>query len=135
MQQGHYLAKRVRKAIRGAPFPNFAYRDKGRMATIGRSRAVAEIASLRFAGRPAWWVWLLVHIYYLIGFKNRLVVILQWAGAFVRFSRGSRLIVDKEWQFYPMEKAGAPDQNARDTSDEQAKPSAPREAENPSRNS
>jgi NADH dehydrogenase len=135
MQQGHYLAKRVRKAIRGAPFPNFAYRDKGRMATIGRSRAVAEISSLRFAGRPAWWVWLLVHIYYLIGFKNRLVVILQWAGAFVRFSRGSRLIVDKEWQFYPMEKAGAPDQNARDTSDEQAKPSAPREAENPSRNS
>ncbi len=100
IQQGHYLAKRVRSAIRGAPYPDFVYRDKGRMATIGRSRAVAEIRALHFAGRSAWWVWLLVHIYYLIGFKNRLVVMLQWAGSFIRFSRGARLIVSKDWQFY-----------------------------------
>lgn len=100
IQQGHYLAKRVRSAMREAPYPDFKYRDKGRMATIGRSRAVAEIGALHFAGRPAWWVWLLVHIYYLIGFKNRLVVMLQWTGSFIRFSRGARLIVSKDWQFY-----------------------------------
>ena len=100
IQQGHYLAKRIRSAIRGAPHPDFSYRDKGRMATIGRSRAVAEIGPLRFAGRPAWWVWLLVHIYYLIGFKNRLVVMLRWTGSFIRFTRGARLIVSKNWQFY-----------------------------------
>jgi len=100
LQQGHYLARRLRKTIRGAACPDFRYRDKGRMATIGRSRAVAEIASIRFAGRPAWWVWLLIHIYYLIGFKNRLFVMLQWAAAFVSFQRGARLIVGKNWQFY-----------------------------------
>ena len=70
------------------------------MATIGRSRAVAEIGSIRFAGRTAWWIWVLIHIYYLIGFKNRLFVMLQWAASFVSFRRGARLIVDKEWRFY-----------------------------------
>ena len=100
LQQGHYLAKKIRKALRGADVPDFHYRDKGRMATIGRSRAVAEIASIRFAGRPAWWVWLFIHIYYLIGFRNRLLVMMQWAMAFVSFQRGARLIVGKHWRFY-----------------------------------
>jgi NADH dehydrogenase len=100
LQQGHYLAKHLSKAMRGGSSPDFTYRDKGRMATIGRSRAVAEIGSIRFAGRTAWWIWLLIHIYYLIGFKNRLFVMLQWAASFVSFRRGARLIVDKEWRFY-----------------------------------
>ena len=120
IQQGHYLAKRIRSAIRGAPHPDFSYRDKGRMATIGRSRAVAEIGPLRFAGRPAWWVWLLVHIYYLIGFKNRLVVMLRWTGSFIRFTRGARLIVSKNWQFYnkpaPETQTDSVDAPARNTS-------------------
>ncbi len=100
LQQGHYLAKKIRKSLRGGSSPDFRYRDKGRMATIGRSRAVAEIGAIRFAGRPAWWVWLVIHIYYLIGFRNRLLVMLQWAMAFVSFQRGARLIVGKRWRFY-----------------------------------
>ena len=100
------------------------------MATIGRSRAVAEIASVRFAGRPAWWVWLLVHIYYLVGFKNRLVVILQWIGAFVRFSRGARLIVGKDWRFYPAEGIEGSDQNTDDRAGEEGTVPPPGEKPN-----
>ena len=108
LQQGRYLAKRLRRIVRGQSFHDFVYRDKGRMATIGRARAVAEVGSIRFSGRPAWWVWLLVHIYYLIGFRNRLLVLLQWSGSFANFGRGARLIVDKAWQFYddPGDKPG-----------------------------
>jgi len=104
LQQGRYLAKRLRKIVRGQDCPDFAYRDKGRMATIGRARAVAEVGPIRFGGRLAWWVWLLVHIYYLIGFRNRLLVLLQWTTSFANFGRGARLIVGKRWQFY--DKAG-----------------------------
>ena len=100
LQQGRYLAKQLRRLVRGQKSRDFAYRDKGRMATIGRARAVAEIGPIRFSGRPAWWVWLLVHIYYLIGFRNRLLVLLQWSTSFASFGRGARLIVDKAWQFY-----------------------------------
>jgi NADH dehydrogenase len=108
LQQGRYLAKRLRRIVRGQSYHDFVYRDKGRMATIGRARAVAEVGSIRFSGRPAWWVWLLVHIYYLIGFRNRLLVLLQWSGSFANFGRGARLIVDKAWQFYddPGDKPG-----------------------------
>ena len=101
LQQGRYLARCLAHHDRGQSYPAFRYRDKGRMATIGRSRAVAEIGKLRFTGRPAWWAWLSVHIYYLVGFKNRLFVLLQWTSAFVSFSRGARLIVGKKWRFYP----------------------------------
>ena len=100
LQQGRYLAKRLRRVVRGQEFRDFVYRDKGRMATIGRARAVAEVGPIRFSGRPAWWVWLVVHIYYLIGFRNRLLVLLQWTSSFANFGRGARLIVGKEWQFY-----------------------------------
>ena len=101
MQQGRYLSRRIRAELRGEVCPTFAYRDRGKMATIGRSRAICQTPHFQFAGRLAWFAWLLVHIYYLVGFKNRLFVVLQWAWAHLTFRRGARLIVSKEWRFYP----------------------------------
>ena len=100
MQQGRYLSRRIRAELRGEVCPTFAYRDRGKMATIGRSRAICQTPHFQFAGRLAWFAWLLVHIYYLVGFKNRLFVVLQWAWAHLTFRRGARLIVSKEWRFY-----------------------------------
>ncbi len=68
------------------------------MATIGRSRAIVEIGRFKFAGWFAWVTWLIVHIYYLTGFKNRFFVVLQWAWSYMTFRRGARLIVEKEWR-------------------------------------
>jgi len=100
MQQGRHLARQIRRELAGKPREPFRYRDKGQLATIGRSRAVLEIGRLRMAGPLAWLLWLVVHVYYLAGFKNRLFVVLQWAWAYGRFRRGARLIVGKEWRFY-----------------------------------
>lgn len=100
MQQGIYFARLVRDELRGRPRQPFRFKDKGQMATIGRSRAICEFGSLRLAGWFAWWFWLVVHIYYLTGFRNRLSVVLQWAWSYLTFSRGARLIVGKEWQAY-----------------------------------
>lgn len=71
------------------------------MATIGRSRAITEIGRYRFTGLFAWLVWLVVHIYFLTGFRNRLFVVISWAWSFFTFRRGARLIVSKRWQSYP----------------------------------
>ncbi len=100
MQQGRYVARHIRAMIRGASIPGFRYRDKGQMATIGRRRAVCQLGRVEFAGLAAWLTWLVVHIYYLVGFKNRLFVVLQWGLAYWTFRRGARLIVDKDWRFY-----------------------------------
>jgi len=105
LQQGRHLARTLRRDLDGKPREPFRYRNKGQMATIGRSRAVLEMGPLRLAGLPAWLAWLVVHVYYLVGFKNRLFVVLQWAWAYWRFRRGARLIVGKSWRFYgPREK-------------------------------
>jgi NADH dehydrogenase len=100
MQQGEHLARQIRRELAGRPREPFRYRDKGQLATIGRSHAVLEIGRLRMAGLLAWLLWLVVHVYYLVGFKNRLFVVLQWAWAYGRFRRGARLIVGKQWRFY-----------------------------------
>ena len=100
MQQGRYLARTIRRDLAGKPRQPFRFVDKGQMATIGRSRAIVEIGRLRLAGFPAWLLWLVVHIYYLTGFKNRLLVVLQWAWSYLSFRRGARLIVNKEWRFH-----------------------------------
>ena len=68
------------------------------MATIGRKRAICEIGRVRFRGMFAWMAWLTVHIYFLIGFRNRLMVILNWGWAYATFRRGARLIVSKDWR-------------------------------------
>jgi NADH dehydrogenase len=95
MQQGRYAAKLILEKAnlkpRQTPTP-FRYFDKGQMATIGRRRAVVEAGSLRFSGYLAWLTWLFIHIYYLIGFKNRFFVFYQWAWAYLTFRRGARLI-------------------------------------------
>jgi NADH:ubiquinone reductase (H+-translocating) len=93
MQQGRYAGKAIAARLAGRRGPGpFRYRDKGMLATIGRDRAVAQVWKLRFNGRLAWWAWLLVHIYYLIGFENRLVVMLRWAYSYLTRGRASRLI-------------------------------------------
>lgn len=103
MQQGRYLARVIREDIAGRPRQPFHFVDKGQMATIGRSRAVVEIGRLKFTGFFAWAMWLAVHIYYLTGFKNRLLVVLQWAWSYLTFHRGARLIVNKEWRFQKLD--------------------------------
>jgi NADH dehydrogenase len=95
MQQGRYAGRLLARRLAGKPAPApFRYRDKGTLATIGRARAVAEVRGLRFSGFLAWWTWLLVHIFYLIGFENRAVVMFRWAYSYVTRGRGSRLITD-----------------------------------------
>lgn len=107
LQQGRYVARTIQRDLKGRPREAFEYWDKGQMATIGRRRAVLETRSLRMAGFWAWIVWLLVHIYYLTGFKNRLLVLLQWSWSYMTFARGARLIVEKGWRSYGQAAAGA----------------------------
>ena len=92
MQQGRYAAKLVRARLEGHPIEPFRYRDKGNLATIGRARAVADLHAIRLSGFPAWVTWLAVHLFYLIGFENRLIVLIRWLISFVTRGRGARLI-------------------------------------------
>jgi NADH:ubiquinone reductase (H+-translocating) len=110
IQEGRHAAQNVLRTIRGEPRVPFRYRDKGSLATIGRAAAVAQIRGLEFSGLPAWLAWLLVHIFFLIGFRNRVAVLLQWAWSYVTFSRGARLITDtaKHWRFTADRRALAP---------------------------
>jgi NADH dehydrogenase len=92
MQQGRYAAKLVRARLGGDRTRPFHYLDKGNLATIGRARAVADLHVLRLGGFPAWVTWLVVHLWYLIGFQNRLLVFIRWAFSFLTRGRGARLI-------------------------------------------
>lgn len=92
MQQGAHAAGNVVRLVRGEKTLPFRYRDKGSMATIGRAAAIAEFPKLRLSGLPAWLAWLFIHILFLIGFRNRLIVMIQWAWAYLTFQRGARLI-------------------------------------------
>ncbi len=93
IQQGEYAAATIRRALRHLPREPFHYHDKGTMATIGRNAAVVDLGRLRFSGYPAWLVWCFIHILWLIGFRNRFLVMIEWAWAYVRFERSARLIV------------------------------------------
>jgi NADH:quinone reductase (non-electrogenic) len=95
-QEGKYVAKLLEWRARGNVLPPFRYRDPGSMATIGRSRAVAEINGLKLTGLIAWLLWSLAHIYFLIGFRSRLVVALSWAWSYLTFERGTRLITGSD---------------------------------------
>jgi NADH dehydrogenase len=92
MQQGRYAARAIADAIAGRAQKPFHYVDKGSLATIGRSDAVAWIGKIQLSGFLAWLVWIVVHIFYLIGFRNRIAVMLQWAWSYLTFQRGARLI-------------------------------------------
>jgi NADH dehydrogenase len=92
MQEGRHAAKNIIRSIRGEPTLPFHYRDKGTLATIGKAAAVADIAGLHLSGIVAWLMWLFVHIFFLIGFRNRFIVIIEWAWMYIRNDRGARLI-------------------------------------------
>ncbi len=92
LQQGKYLAKLIRNRMKGKETPAFSYTDKGSMATIGRARAVADIRGFTFSGLFAWLLWSLIHIFFLIGFRNRFRVFAEWVWHYITFKRGVRLI-------------------------------------------
>lgn len=95
MQQGRYVADLVRRRINGSPQWPFVYLDKGNLAVIGRNAAVAEIGKFRFSGFPAWLLWVLIHIRYLIEFDNKALVLFQWAWNYFTRKRGARLITNE----------------------------------------
>lgn len=97
LQQGKFIGKTIREELKGKPRSKFHFRDKGQMATIGRSRGIVEIGRFKLSGFLAWVVWLVVHIFYLTGFKNRVLVVMQWGWSYLSFRRGARLIVGREW--------------------------------------
>jgi NADH dehydrogenase len=96
IQEGKSAAKNILRDLRGEARKNFRYRNKGDLAVIGRSRAIADFGRVRFAGRAAWFLWLFVHIMYLVGFRNRVVVFIEWAYAYFTNQAGVRLITDVE---------------------------------------
>jgi NADH dehydrogenase len=92
IQMGQHAARNIVRALAGQPSLPFRYRDRGTLATIGRRRAVAVIGNRQFSGWLAWQVWLFVHLMSLVGFRNRLMVLLEWAWSYITFQRHSRLI-------------------------------------------
>jgi NADH:quinone reductase (non-electrogenic) len=92
MQQGRYAAANLRRRLKGGSPDPFHYHDKGNLATIGRARAVADLHAVKLSGFFAWVTWLVVHLFYLIGFQNRLLVLTRWFFSFVTRGRGARLI-------------------------------------------
>jgi NADH dehydrogenase len=92
MQEGRHAAKNIARIIRGEPTLPFCYWDKGTLATIGKAAAVGDLGRLHLSGLIAWLMWLFVHIFFLIGFRNRFIVIIEWAWIYIRNDRGARLI-------------------------------------------
>jgi NADH dehydrogenase len=130
LQEGRHAARNVVRALRGEAALPFRYRDKGLMATIGRAAAVARIGRLELSGLLAWLAWLLIHVFFLIGFRNRVAVILQWAWSYLTFKRGARLITDtaERWRL-AAERRGrpAPEQTSAGSADHELDESAERD--------
>jgi len=109
IQMGKFAASQIKRSVAGQPRENFEYWDKGSLATIGRSRAVADFGKLHISGYFAWLAWLFIHLLFLIGFRNRLFVISEWAWAYLTYNHSARLITDpgeKEPLERPKAKAG-----------------------------
>jgi NADH dehydrogenase len=108
IQEGQYIAKLISGELAGKPRRNFKYWDKGSLATIGRAAAIAQFGKIHISGFLAWLSWLFVHIFFLIGFQNRILVFIQWAWSYVTYERGARLITGSNnlpgWQgMHPMQ--------------------------------
>jgi NADH dehydrogenase len=102
MQEGRYVGRVIRNRLAGQIKQKpFRYRDKGNLATVGRSFAIADLGKVKLAGFIAWIAWLVVHIFYLIGFRNRLLVMIQWAWSYITYQRGARLITGEPDQLLP----------------------------------
>jgi NADH dehydrogenase len=108
IQEGEYAARTIRGDLTGRPRRPFHYWDKGQLAVIGRGQAVADIWKLHFGGFIAWLAWIFVHIFFLIGFRNRVMVLLEWAWSYLTFSRGARLITGEGKYAPPPRPAGLP---------------------------
>ena len=94
MQQGRWVAKQIAADMAGKPRKPFHYVDKGSLATIGRAAAVADFGKVHISGFLAWLSWLFIHIFFLVGFRNRIIVMIQWAWSYFTYDRGARLITD-----------------------------------------
>ncbi len=101
MQMGRLVARNIKNSILGKPYEHFRYFDKGNMATIGRKAAIAEIGKLHLSGFIAWLAWLGVHIFFLIGFRNRFAVLFNWAWSYFTYQRGARLITGRRLSLKP----------------------------------
>ena len=110
IQAGRHAARNIARALAGKPRRPFRYLDKGTLATVGRAAAVADVRGLHFTGLVAWLLWLFVHLLFLVGFRNRVAVLLQWAWSYLTFRRGARLITDtaEQWRFIADRRAPAP---------------------------
>ncbi len=93
IQQGKHLGKNLVRRIKGKEMKPFSYHDKGSMATVGRNKAVVDLPKFKFQGVFAWFVWMFVHLFFLIGFRNRMVVFINWVYNYIRFDREARLII------------------------------------------
>ena len=91
-QMGRHVRANIKKSLNGEPTVPFRYRDYGQLATIGRNAAVAMLGKVRLSGFPAWLVWLVAHIYFLINFRNRVIVLIDWGWAYVTYQRYARII-------------------------------------------
>jgi NADH dehydrogenase len=92
LQQGKWVARQIAADLAGKPRMPFHYLDKGSLATIGRAAAIAEFGKVHISGLLAWCSWLFIHIFFLIGFRNRIIVMFQWAWSYLTFQRAARLI-------------------------------------------
>ena len=95
-QMGKHAAKNIRRLLADLPTIPFKYFDKGNLATIGRYRAIAEIGRFKLRGQLAWWFWLFIHLMYLATFRNRVIVLIEWAYSYLTYQRGSRLLTERE---------------------------------------
>jgi NADH dehydrogenase len=100
-QMGRHVADSIRARLQGRPAPAFRYKDYGNLATIGRMAAIVHFGRLRLSGIVAWWFWLAAHVFFLIGFRNRLVVLLNWAWAYWSYQRGARIILGRDNDDHP----------------------------------
>ncbi len=105
LQQGQWAAKNILRSVQGQERKKFEYNDKGSMATIGRTKAVAMVGRLHFTGFLAWVMWCFIHVLFIAKFRNRIFVLMQWLFSYFKFGRGARLIVSKKWQAYNTEDA------------------------------
>lgn len=102
IQMGRFAAAAIQRDLRGEPRKAFRYNDKGSLATIGRSSAVADIKGIKVSGFPAWLTWVFVHLFFLIGFRNRLQVLWEWGWEYITFQRGARLITGQSRSIVPI---------------------------------
>ena len=94
MQQGRFVARQIQKLAEGKPLEAFKYKDKGSMATIGRNKAVVQVRNFKMAGAPAWFAWLFLHLFYLLGGRNKVGTVADWTWNYLTFDRGNRHIMD-----------------------------------------